>query len=184
MSASPKGELKYSFTGSYGKADSYVWGRVLWVPQEDIDPIKALGKRFLVSLNESYEYHGSWIPVQGGELFFYINKEVQKTLELSDGDPVGVRLFEDLSEFGVEMLDPFKEVLDQEVGAWDYFRALTPGKQRNLIYFVQNVKSPDIQIRRALVCVHHLLSNAGKIDFKLLNQEMKEANAQFKKKNW
>lgn len=184
MSASPKGKLKYTFTGTYGTADSYVWGRVLWVPEEDIEPIKALGKRFMISLNESYEYHGSWIPLKGGELFFYINKAVQKALALSEGDRVDVRLFEDASEFGVEMLDPFKEVLDQEPGAWEFFRDLTPGKQRNLIYFVQNVKSPDIQIRRALVCVHHLLTNAGKIDFKLLNQEMKEANARFKKKDW
>ncbi|MDP4952791.1 MAG: YdeI/OmpD-associated family protein [Flavobacteriales bacterium] len=179
-SAASKGKLLYSFKGRYGTADSNVWGRVLWVPFEDIEDIKRLGKRFIITLNQRLSYHGAWISCADGNLFFYINQKVQKTLSLLDDDFVQIDLFEDLSEFGIEMLETLREVLDQDEFGWEHFRQLTPGAQRNLIHFVQNVKSQEIQMRRAFVVVDHLNSQKGKIDYKLLNAEMKAANARFK----
>lgn len=179
-SAIKKGELLYSFKGSYGTANSNVWGRVLWVPLEDIAPIKALGKRFIIELNKSHVYHGACLPTAEGKLYFYINRGVQQKLGLIDGDLVNIDLYEDQSEFGTLMFDAFREVLDQDEFGWEHFRQLTPGAQRNLIHFVQNVKSQEIQVRRAFVVVDHLHAQQGKIDYKLLNAEMKAANARFK----
>lgn len=120
------------------------------------------------------------MPTAAGELYFYINREVQQKLGLIDGDLVNIGLYEDLSEFGTPLFDAFREVLDQDESAWELFRKLTPGAQRNLIHFVQNVKSQEIQVRRAFVVVDHLNAQQGKIDYKLLNAEMKAANARFK----
>ena len=175
-----KESLLYSLKGTYGQVDSKVWGRVLWVPFEDIAPIKALGKRFIIELNQAHVYHGAWMPTAAGECYFYINSRVEKKLGLIDGDLVSINLYEDHSEFGIPMLEVFREVLDQDEFGWEHFRQLTPGAQRNLIHFVQNVKSQEIQVRRALVVVDHLRSQQGTIDYKLLNAEVKAANARFK----
>ena len=179
-SATNKGKLLYALKGTYGKADSKVWGRVLWVPFEDIAPIKALGKRFIIELNKAHVYHGAWIPTAAGEGYFYINRGVEKKLGLIDGDLVNIDLYEDQSEFGAPLFDAFREVLDQDEFGWSHFSKLTPGAQRNLIHFVQNLKSQEIQVRRAFVVVDHLNAQQGKIDYKLLNAEMKAANARFK----
>lgn len=76
----------------------------------------------------------------------------------------------------MEMPIELREVLDQDEHADTLFHKLTPGKMRNIIYAVASVKSSEIKIRRALVYAEHLKKNKGKIDFKELNQEMKEAN--------
>lgn len=67
-------------------------------------------------------------------------------------------------------------MLDQNPEADKVFHAFTKGKQRTLIYWLNNVKSSDIRIRRALVMTDHLVNQRGNIDFKLLNVEMKTAN--------
>ena len=50
------------------------------------------------------------------------------------------------------------------------------------IHWSDNVKNPEIRIRRALVMVRHLINQLGEVDFKLLNQEMKEENQKAKKR--
>ena len=76
----------------------------------------------------------------------------------------------------MEMPEEFEVALSMDPGADTYFHSLTPGKQRNLIYFVGQTKSSNIKARRAWVVCDHLNSHKGLIDFKDLNQEIKEAN--------
>ena len=80
------------------------------------------------------------------------------------------------------MSDELSEVLLQEQEGSALFEGLTPGKQRTLIHWSDNVKNPEIRIRRALVMVRHLINQLGEVDFKLLNQEMKEENQKAKKR--
>jgi uncharacterized protein YdeI (YjbR/CyaY-like superfamily) len=68
------------------------------------------------------------------------------------------------------------EVLSQDEYADKLFHELTPGRMRNIIHSVSSVKSTDIRIRKALVYAEHLKKNKGKIEYKELAQEMKEAN--------
>lgn len=75
------------------------------------------------------------------------------------------------------MSDELREVLDQDNQARVYFDKLTSGKQRSLIHWSDGVKSTDIKIRRALVMTQHLVTQQGKVDFLLLANEIKEANA-------
>jgi hypothetical protein len=83
---------------------------------------------------------------------------------------------EDTSKYGMPLSEEFSATLESDPEALNHFENLSPGKQRNLIYFADNVKSSNIRIRRALVVMEHLKMHGGKIDFKALSQEMKEAN--------
>jgi len=76
--------------------------------------------------------------------------------------------------------DELSEVLAQEQEGSVHFQLLTPGKRRTLIHWVDNVKNPEIRIRRAIVLLRHLKNQEGSIDFRRLNQEMKEENQRAK----
>ncbi len=82
----------------------------------------------------------------------------------------------DESSYGLPISEEFEEVLRQDDEASEIFHQLTPGKQRTLIYYADNVKSSQIKLRRGLVVAEHLKSTNGLVDFKLLNEEMKAAN--------
>lgn len=70
-------------------------------------------------------------------------------------------------------------MLEQEPIADKYFHALTPGKQRSLIYIVSQLKNPDPHIKKALGIVEHLKEEKGKLYFRLLQEKFKEINQRF-----
>lgn len=105
-----------------------------------------------------------------------LNKQRCKQLGLVRDETISVELEKDRSEYGVPMEEELREVLDQNPEADQIFHSLTKGIQRTLIYWVNNVKSSEIKIRRALVMTDHIVSQNGKPDYKILNEEMKIAN--------
>ena len=74
------------------------------------------------------------------------------------------------------MPEEMAEVLAQDEEGNRLFHALSPGKQRTLLYYAGQPKTSDTRLKRAVVFVEHLKANKGKIDFKQLNLDMKEAN--------
>ena len=66
--------------------------------------------------------------------------------------------------------------MDQDLAGKAFFDALTPGKKRTLIYLVANVKNVDSQLRKGMAILDHLKEANGKIDFKQVNQKIKEYN--------
>jgi uncharacterized protein YdeI (YjbR/CyaY-like superfamily) len=71
-------------------------------------------------------------------------------------------------------------MLAEDDRANDHFHALTPGKQRSLIYLVLKIKSEDARIRKALGIVEHLVEFNGELDFRALNEKFKEINQRSK----
>lgn len=166
------------FVSKIVQLDSNVWGRAIPVPSVvEIDPDH---RRYMVKINDHEPFHGGAMPDGQGSWFYTLNKQQVKDFGLDIGDEVEVTLEKDLSRFGMPMPMEFEELFIQDVEGGGHFEKLTPGKQRNLIYIVNNVKNPDIKLRRALVIVDHLKSQNGKIDFKALNAEIKEANQKAK----
>ncbi|MEM9324914.1 MAG: YdeI/OmpD-associated family protein [Bacteroidota bacterium] len=110
------------------------------------------------------------------ECFIMLNKALVKKLNLQLGQKVQITLEKDPSEYGMEMPDELRELLFQDDEGSSYFHALTPGKQRNLIYLVSKVKSTDSRLKKALAIVHHLKEMQGKLDFKMLNETIKYYN--------
>jgi len=66
--------------------------------------------------------------------------------------------------------------LDQDEEGNAFFRSLTPGKQRSLIYIVTTVKNPESRMKKSLAIIHHLKLAKGKLDFRQLNTWIKYYN--------
>ena len=71
------------------------------------------------------------------------------------------------------MPEEMAEVLESDPEGDELFHALTPGKQRNLLYIIGKVKSSELRIHKALVVVEHLKTQGGKINFSQLYDELK-----------
>ena len=79
----------------------------------------------------------------------------------------------DDSKYGLPMPEEFQEVLNQDPDGDRYFHALTPGKQRTMLYYIGKVKDIDRRIHTSLIFVEHLKKNDGKIVFEEFQEELK-----------
>jgi hypothetical protein len=111
-----------------------------------------------------------------GYYYVLINKQNVKQLGLVKDEPILVSLTEETSKYGMPMAEEMQEVFAQEPEALSYFDKLTPGKQRNLIHLVNKVKNQNSRISKALAISHHLKEVKGELDFKMLNQTIKDYN--------
>jgi len=105
--------------------------------------------------------------------FIMISKVKLKSLSKDIGQQITIHLIKDASEYRMEFLDEMYEVFDTDPTAFDYFKALTIGKQRTLLYMIGNIKNADTRIRKSLIIADHLTVNKGKIDYKMLNEGFK-----------
>jgi hypothetical protein len=133
-------------------------------------------KRVVCTVNGKVKYHCAIHGDGTGRYRIMLNQQRVKELGLMSGETIEVELQKDTSEYGVEMSEELREVLDQNPDADRIFHAFTKGMQRTLIYWVDNVKSSEIKIRRALVMTDHIINQNGKPDYKQLNAEIKAAN--------
>jgi uncharacterized protein YdeI (YjbR/CyaY-like superfamily) len=116
------------------------------------------------------------MPRGDGTHFININKELRDQLKLRVGMEVTATLQKDESKYGLPIPEELQELLIQDPEGDRLFHALTPGKQRSLIYIVGKPKQSETRIKKAVVLIEHLKANLGKIDFKRLNEDMKAAN--------
>lgn len=137
-------------------------------------------RRVVCTINGTHTFQCALMPDGKGDFFINLNKDIRKKLGLVLGQEVSIILAPDESEYGLPMPEEFAELLAQDEEGSRRFHALTPGKQRSLIYQVGNVKNPDKRINRGLVILDHLKMHGGTLDFKVLNAEMKAFNQQQK----
>lgn len=138
--------------------------------------IDSNNRRVVCKVNGEVKYHCAIHGDGMGGYRIMLNRERCKKLGLVRGETLHVELEKDNSEYGMEMSEELREVLDQHPEADRIFHDFTKGMQRTLIYWVDNVKSSEIKIRRAIVMTDHIVTQNGKPDYKLLNIEIKEAN--------
>lgn len=167
-------ENKCHFTAVLEKFNSTLWGHHLSVPDAVAQIFVANDtKRVVCTLNETVEFQAALMPKGDGSWFININKTLRDKLGLKIGTPVRVALRKDDSEYGLPMPEELAELLLQDADGNQIFHALTPGKQRTLLYIVGSIKSPDLRLNRAIVVVEHLKENSGKINFKQLYAQLK-----------
>lgn len=166
------------FTSQLSKEeDSDIYHWLFSVPKEIAGSfIEGADRRVVCTVNGKQKYHCAIHSFGGNGYRIMLNRQRCKKLGLVRGETINVELEKDRSEYGVPMSAELREVLDQNTEADTVFHALTKGAQRTLIYWSDNVKSSDIKIRRAIVMTDHLVNQKGKLDFKLMNVEMKAAN--------
>ena len=84
-----------------------------------------------------------------------LNKGIVKQLKINTGDVVKLEIVRDTSEYGMPICEEFEAVIFRDEVVFNYFQALTPGKQRNLIHLVNKIKNPDIKINMSMTIAKH-----------------------------
>lgn len=164
----------FTFTSVLEKFDSNLWGYHLSVPEAIARMyIESNNRRVVATLNDAIEFQCALMPKGDGSFFININKKIRDTLKLKIGATVAINLRKDDSKYGLPMPEELDELLQLDEEGNRLFHALTPGKQRNLLYIVGAPRTSDTRIARAIVVVDHLKGNHGKIDFKQLYQALK-----------
>ncbi|MBK7129302.1 MAG: DUF1905 domain-containing protein [Crocinitomicaceae bacterium] len=156
------------------KDSSLMWYFRIDVPPHIVNAVcKAKNKRVLCLFNGELK---SQVPVlSSGEKKYYItiNKEIRQKLKLKTGDMLTVTISMDESEYGIETPDFFNEFCEQDSEGSAHFHALSPGKQRTLLYLMNKPKSENKKIEKAIIVFDYLKSSSGKLDFRELNEYMK-----------
>ncbi|WP_266368241.1 YdeI/OmpD-associated family protein [Tellurirhabdus rosea] len=162
------------FSSRIQKFDSPLWGFHFVVPADVAGPfISGNDRRVVCTLNGRAEFQCALMPLSGGGFFINVNKKIRDSLGLAIGSEVQFTLKKDESEYGLPMPEEMHELLQMDDEGHRLFHALTPGKQRTLLYFIGSVKSMDRRISRALAVVDHLKITGGKVDFRLLNESVR-----------
>lgn len=167
-------EIKYEGK-VYKNTSTLGWHTLLEVPSKIYDKFNKAGiKRIKCSIQAKPEFHCAILSNGEGGYYIILNNSRVKQLKLTINETYDIILSEDLSEFGMEMPEEFKEVLNQDIEFEKYFLELNPGVQRNLLYYVSKFKSSDIKIERTLIIADHIKANQGKIDSKMLYEAFKK----------
>lgn len=129
----------------------------LIIPEETAQQvIEEDNKRVKCVLNEDIVMHCqlNFSAAEGYKI--NISKRQFKNLGLVAGSQVKVQIAHDDSPYQAPMPEELQEVLDTDPEGFQRFQALTPGKQRSIIFRVAAGKSIDTRINRALKVMEKL----------------------------
>ena len=170
----PKSQKRVEFKTTLTRSPTDSGWHFLVVKKEIVAKFGFEGKfkRVVCSINGAEGFQCALLP--SGDLFYIIvNKKKRDIIGIVAGDNVKVELVKDESKYGLPMPEELEEVLKQDADGDCLFHALSPGKQRSLIYLISNVSDIDKRIHVALLVVAHLKENGGKIIDEQLYQETK-----------
>lgn len=146
-----------------------LWGHHFVVPASFATPfIIGDNRRVVCRLNDSDPFQCALMPKGDGNFFINVNKKLRDKHKLRLGITLQIVLWKDESRYGLPMPEEFEELLRQDEKGNRLFHALTPGKQRTLLYYIGSPKTADTRIYRAVAVVEHLKTYDGKIHFKIL----------------
>jgi hypothetical protein len=129
-------------------------------------------RRVVCTINGTESFQCALLP-SDGDFVIVVNKVKRTKLGIGEGDRIDVELKVDDSKYGLPMPEELQEVLNQDPEGDKLFHALTPGKQRSLLYLIGKVKDIDRRIHTALIFVEHLKKNDGRIVGDRLQEELK-----------
>ncbi|SFT52710.1 protein of unknown function [Lishizhenia tianjinensis] len=153
--------------------DGKLWSYVLPFAQEAVQNFITDDRRILLYFNDKDYIHCALMPDGLGDYFVNINKEVRRQFDLEEDIAIQVTLTKDDSKYGMPLPQELEELWKNDVVFYDYFHALTPGKQRNLLHLVNKIKSADKRQEKAIVIYQYLIEAKGKLDFKELHAAFK-----------
>ena len=158
------------FTTHIYKLDYLLNVRYLEVPAEIISQLGGSMKmRLLCTVNDAVSFQCGMVALGEGKAYITLNRKILKKLDVDLGDEVRVKLEKDESKYGMETPEELSEWLDQDIEARTIFDALSPGKQRYIIYYVNSVKSPLKRMERTTLMIENLKRMPeGKFSFRFL----------------
>src|SRR6478609_11815800 len=124
-------------------------------------------QRWICTVNKIITWQCGLVALGEGKAYINLNKKLLKEMKAKEGDEISVSLKKDESEYGMKMSAELKELLRQDKEGKKRYEGLVPGKQRYLIYYVQQVKSKDLRLERAVRVIENLKKlPKGKESFK------------------
>ncbi|NJN27280.1 MAG: DUF1905 domain-containing protein [Cyclobacteriaceae bacterium] len=170
------------FNSTLQNFNSRLWGYHIPVPASiGNEFVTGNDRRVWCTIDDIHEMQCALMPYPSG-FFILLNKNLVNKLGLVLNAEVSVALKKDTSEYGMEIPETFRTLMDQDQEGACYFETLTPGKKRTLIYAVAKVKNIDRQINKGLAILEHLKLEKGKVEFKKLNLLIKDYNQRSKLK--
>jgi hypothetical protein len=134
---------------------------MLIVPEEVVE---ALGgkkvKRVMGTLN-GHPIRRGLQHLRTGERYLQISKALRKQLGLAASSEVAVTLAADPDPNFVDMPEELTEGLAEWPEADEAFRRLTPGRQRNLVHYIEQAKRPETRAQRVVNLLHQLATGAN-----------------------
>lgn len=131
----------------------------LQVPDEKAKPFyKQKKKRFVVTVifeNNKVRFHAG-LQKRNKRFCIMINQVLQKKLHIDESSTFLVHIEEDTSKYGVPMPEELEAVLLTDYEAFQRFEALTPGKQRGLIFYILKIKDTQKRVDKALLISENL----------------------------
>jgi hypothetical protein len=168
--------MKVDFTSTLENFHTNLWHFHTPVPENiALQFIDGDNKRIICQLNDLPPYHAALMKSKE-YWFILINKSYREKLLISEGDKFTVSIEKDFSEYGHDMPEELKVLLDQDEIGNQYFHELTKGKQRSLVYLVSKVKNTHSRLNKSLAIIAHLKEVKGELDFKKLNEKIKYYN--------
>ncbi|MBO6622174.1 MAG: YdeI/OmpD-associated family protein [Balneola sp.] len=141
---------------------------IVVIPKAMVEELGGLGTRLLCSVNEFEEFHCGMVAYGEGQGYISLNKKRLKIFGANLGDEVSLELRHDQSKYGMEMPEELEALLEQDGDGARLFEALSDGKKRYIIHYVDSVKSSQLKIDRAIMLINNLKTMGGKFDFRHL----------------
>jgi len=166
--------MEASFKTVISKFEDSLWPFHVKVPDNIYQPFAAEKiKRILMQIDDSEKMHAGFISEGNGKYYLKLSKAVLKKLQLAVGQSVEVKIQKDTTRYGMPISEEMKELLELDPEGEVLFHKLTPGKIRSLLHKVNTYKSSDKRIEKSVIILEHLKANAGKLDWKSLNEAFK-----------
>lgn len=135
-------------------------GHYLDVPANIVKKAGGTGKqRFVCTVDKNMTWKCGLVSHGGGKAYILLNKKQMQMGKFNVGQAVNVSLKKDTSEYGMDVPAELKEVFKQDKEGKERFDGLVPGKRRYIIYYINQVKSKDLRVERAV----RLISNVKKL---------------------
>lgn len=129
------------------------------VPEEHAIPFVNAGhKRVQIKAffkEKIIDFHGAIRLYQGNYLVSF-GKRYQKELGVFPTDFFEFQLFENTTTYGVEIPAALQAVMDSDPEGVSYFKKLTDGRKRGLIYYVKRFKNEQTQVDKSLLIFENL----------------------------
>ncbi len=112
--------------------------------------------RLLCKINGLEVFPCAVMPKGEYEGFIMLSKEKIKKWKLNSEEIYNVEIEKDESEYGMPLCEELQEVFNQDPIGKKRFDELSPGKQRNIIYYTSKIKSPALRAERAWLFINNL----------------------------
>ncbi|MBT8181177.1 MAG: YdeI/OmpD-associated family protein [Eudoraea sp.] len=104
---------------------------------------------------KTIEFYGA-LQKRNNDYYLIFGKTNQKALGVYPNDYFEIQLFEDSSEYGVDMPEELHAVLISDLEAYNIFKDFTGGKKRSIIYTIKRYRRSETRIEKSILLTNNL----------------------------